>query len=105
MMACVKYMMRAAAVALFLHEAGHAGLKFDIEADPIDFIPGEYRLHAGITHDRLRFDLGILKVEIPREIHGYDRFEYRISGVVARIGQSPLGSVSRRMGVLTPASR
>lgn len=77
--------MMAGAFALLVQAAAYAGPKIDIEVDPFDFILGGYRLHAGVTHDHLRFDLGILKVEIPRAIHGNDRFEYRIFGAVARI--------------------
>lgn len=85
MISCVKFSMIAGAVSLMAHAGAYAGPIVDLEADPIDFILGGYRLHAGVTHDRFRFDLGVLKVEIPRAIHGNDRFEYRISGVVARI--------------------
>jgi hypothetical protein len=58
---------------------------FDVEVDPIDFALGGYRIHGGYIHGNMRYDLGVLSVEIPKSIHGNDPFDYGISGVVARI--------------------
>lgn len=85
MMAYLKSAIAAGAIALFAIANADARPTFDVEADPTDFLLGGYRLHAGFIHDPFRYDIGILKVEIPRALHGNDRFEYRISGVVARI--------------------
>lgn len=84
-MAYLKPVFIAAALALSAPGKAQARPAFDLEADPIDFALGGYRLHAGLTHARIRYDLGILKVEIPRAIHGNDRFAYRISGIIGRI--------------------
>jgi hypothetical protein len=53
--------------------------------DPADFVWSGYRIHVGYIHKTIRYDLGILSATIPKVFHGNDRFEYEISGVVARM--------------------
>lgn len=80
-----KCLVKAAIVALFAAAGVGASPRIDVEVDPADFALGGYRIHAGYIHnDFMRFDVGVLGVEIPRAIHGNDRFAWEISGVAAR---------------------
>ena len=57
----------------------------DVELDPTDFLLGGYRIHAGFIKNPIRYDLGILSVNIPKIFYGNNQFDYQISGVVARV--------------------
>jgi hypothetical protein len=56
----------------------------DVEIDPIAYALDGYSLHAGVTHDRLRIDLGAFAIAVPEAVHGNDGFRASFDGFGAK---------------------
>lgn len=81
----IRPLFGAVIIMLWASSISSASPRVDIELDPADFVLGGYRIHVGYIHGPIRYDLGILSVKIPEAFHGNDKFDYEISGVVARM--------------------
>jgi hypothetical protein len=75
----------AASTILCMPAYSNSAPSMDIEIDPADFIMGGYRIHAGYVRLPLRYDIGIIGVEIPSTFHGNDDFTYDLFGVIGRV--------------------
>lgn len=60
-------------------------LSFDVEVDPLAYVARGYSLHAGLTWQRLRFDLGAFGAHVPEFMHGQAGFEDRMEGYGAKL--------------------
>lgn len=82
---CESNLRHVAMAALLFCGIAYSAESADIEIDPADFVLGGYRIHAGYIRSPMRYDVGILNVEIPALLHGNDKFNYEISGITGRI--------------------
>ena len=81
----VRPLFVAVIITVLARAISYSSPRVDIELDPTDFALGGYRIHVGYIQNSIRYDVGILSVKIPKLFHGNDRFDYEISGVVARM--------------------
>jgi hypothetical protein len=61
-----------------------AGVRFDVEVDPLAYLLRGHSLHIGLRVSRLRFDLGTFGLMVPEFIHGQKSFEDTASGYGAK---------------------
>jgi hypothetical protein len=83
--AWIRPLIRTFIIAILVSAKAFPSPSVDVELDPIDFILGGYRIHAGYIRNPIRYDVGILSVKIPEVFYGNDQFDYEIAGVVARM--------------------
>jgi hypothetical protein len=84
-MGWVKPLFGAVIIMCLSSVASFSSPNFDVELDPTDFALGGYRIHVGYIQNTIRYDLGVLRVKIPKVFHGNDQFDYEIFGGVARM--------------------
>lgn len=65
--------------------AAASPLRGDVEIDPTAYVLAGHSLHAGLSYEHLRVDLGNYGLAVPQAIHGDDRFDIAFDGYGAKV--------------------
>jgi hypothetical protein len=66
-----------------------SSLHLDLEVDPTAYALSGYSAHVGIGWERLRVDLGVFAMDVPRFVHGNDGFSSSFDGFGATVQYFP----------------
>lgn len=62
----------------------------DVEVDPTAYAFSGYSVHVGLGYRRVRLDLGIYAMDLPRFFHGNDGWDAAFHGAGAKVQWFPL---------------
>lgn len=74
-------------------EISSSGPAMDIELDPIAYALSGYSLHAGMSWDRFRLDLGAFALAVPEALHGTEGIDVYGGGFGAKLDYYPLSKL------------
>jgi hypothetical protein len=74
-------------------EITESSVEMDIEIDPIAYVLSGYSLHARLSWDRFRLDLGAFALAVPESLHGTEGVDVYGGGFGMKLDYHPLSKL------------